>query len=124
MFRAGDLRNFETLVHEALDDLPEELAAKMSNVEIVVKDVPERGDLDSAEDPDRLLGLYHGIPLTDRGEGYFGVLPDRITLFQHNIERLARSAKDLKSIVRLTVIHEIAHHFGIDDDRLEELGWA
>lgn len=123
MFRAGDRRDFERLVKEALEYLPDNLAERMSNVDIVVEDLPPADDLVD-EDPERLLGLYHGIPLTDRGDNYFGVLPDRITLYQNNIERLARSAPDLKNIVRRTIIHEIAHHFGIDDDRLEELGWA
>lgn len=95
----------------------------MSNVDIVVEDLPAPQDIPE-RDSEGLLGLYHGIPLTDRGAGYFGVLPDRITLYQRNIERIARSARDLQQIVRRTVIHEIAHHFGIDDDRLEELGWA
>lgn len=124
MYKAGGRRNFERMVREALEHLPPELAEKMSNVDIVVEPDPMLEDLHAGDDPERLLGLYHGVPLTDRSEGYFGVLPDRITLYQKNIERLAQSARDLKSIVRRTVIHEIAHHFGIDDDRLEELGWA
>jgi predicted Zn-dependent protease with MMP-like domain len=124
VYKAGGRRKFERLVREALEHLPPELAEKMSNVDIVVEAGPAPGDLNSADDRELLLGLYHGIPLTDRGEGYFGVLPDRITLYQRNIESLAMSARDLITIVRRTVIHEIAHHFGIDDDRLEELGWA
>lgn len=124
MFRAGSRANFEQMVAEAVEDLPADLAEKMSNVEIVIDGYPTDDLLDSGFDPGRLLGLYQGVPLTRRAEGYFGVLPDRITLFQENIERAARSASGLKQIVRRTVIHEIAHHFGIDDDRLEELGWA
>lgn len=75
-------------------------------------------------DDEFLLGLYEGIPLTRRDSSYFGVLPDRISLFKNNIEQAARDIDDLKEIIRTTVIHEFAHHFGIDDDRLEELGWA
>ncbi|MGH9197870.1 MAG: metallopeptidase family protein, partial [Acidimicrobiia bacterium] len=67
--------------------------------------------------------LYQGIPLTERGDNYFGVLPDRIVLYRHNIQLEAGSEADLKDVVRRTVIHEFAHHFGIDDERLEELGW-
>lgn len=115
---------FEDLAGEALDSLPEELLDQMSNVEVVVEDLPGvevEGDLLGGEG---LLGLYVGIPLTERSEAYWGVLPDRIYLFQRNIEAVAGSLDDLREVVRTTVIHEIAHHFGIDDDRLDELGWA
>lgn len=99
----------------------------MSNVEIIVEDRPgpETGDLEpnGPNGNEDLLGLYLGVPLTERGEGYFGVLPDRIILYRRNIEAEATSRSDLTEIVRRTVIHEIAHHFGIDDERLEELGW-
>jgi predicted Zn-dependent protease with MMP-like domain len=77
----------------------------------------------SAEDAD-ILGLYEGIPLTERNADYFGVMPDLITLYKSNIEDEAEDADDVKEVVRVTVLHEIAHHFGIDDDRLDELGWA
>jgi hypothetical protein len=70
-----------------------------------------------------LLGLYQGVPLTERGAGYFGVLPDRIVLFRRPIEARARSDADLAELVREVVLHEVAHYFGIDDDRLDELGW-
>lgn len=125
MFRAGGRRSFERLVREALEHLPPDIAEKMSNVDIAVEDFPKPAQLDSRdEDPETLLGLYRGIPLTNRSEGYYGVLPDQITLFRRNIERVAKSSHDLQDIVRRTVIHEVAHHFGIDDDKLEELGWA
>jgi predicted Zn-dependent protease with MMP-like domain len=104
---------FDELVGAALDGLPEQFASALSNVEIVVEDEPE--------DPG-LLGLYRGVPLTHRDGGYAGVLPDRISIFRGPIERMARSPQDLKRIVRETVLHELAHHFGIDDDRLHELG--
>ena len=125
MYSAGGRENFEQLVTEALAALPKDLAARMSNVDIVVEDRPKKALARTMEvDPDRLLGLYQGVPLTERGEAYFGVLPDKICLYQDNIERAAYSRNDLKEIVRRTVIHEVAHHFGISDERLEELGWA
>jgi predicted Zn-dependent protease with MMP-like domain len=116
---------FEELVGEALDGLPPELARHMSNVDVVVEPEPDP-DLvaDVGGEAAGLLGLYQGIPLTERDQSYFGVLPDRIILFQRNIEREARSRDELREIVRTTVIHEVAHHFGIDDERLDELGWA
>ena len=70
-----------------------------------------------------LLGLYTGIPLTQRGTGYAGVLPDRITIYQDNIERVADTPEAIRAQVRQTVLHEVAHHFGISDERLSELGW-
>lgn len=116
---------FEALVTHALESLPEDLAVRMSNVDVVIEDLP---DTELAEQMDvsveGLLGLYQGIPLTERGSSYHWVLPDRITLYRRNIVALAKDRKDLTEIVRRTVIHEVAHHFGIDDDRLDELGWA
>ncbi|HVL50496.1 MAG TPA: metallopeptidase family protein [Actinomycetota bacterium] len=109
---------FEKLVDQAIEELPEELFARIANLEITIEDRPP----ESAEDA-RLLGLYEGIPLTERGSDYFGVLPDRITLFKVNIEQEAETPEEVQEVVRVTVLHEIAHHFGIDDDRLEELGW-
>lgn len=114
---------FESLVVEALDGLPAELASQMNNVQVVVQDTPDPDDLDEGDDAGNLLGLYQGVPLTERDGEYFGVLPDRITLYKQNLERAAATPEELREVVRETVIHEIAHHFGIDDDRLEELGW-
>lgn len=122
--RAGS-QEFETLVGQALSELPEDLAKRMDNVEIVIEDYPDEtvaNDLEGGSDS--LLGLYQGIPLTNRDAGYYGVLPDRITIYRKNIERIAKSKDELREAVRKTVIHEIAHHFGIDDDRLDELGWG
>ena len=115
--------DFESLVTDALDGLPAALAERMSNVEVTVEDVPGAEAGEFSVDGENLLGLYHGIPLTDRSEAYSGVLPDRITLYKNNLERRASTKEDLRDAVRRTVIHEVAHHFGIDDDRLEELGW-
>ena len=125
MYSAGTNEDFEKLVRDALDGLPEEIERFMSNVDIVIEDMPTR-KLAAEIDVDRegLLGLYQGIPLTERGGSYFGVLPDRIALYRANLERVARSRHELTQIVKKTVMHEIAHHFGIDDEKLEELGWA
>ncbi|MDH4112777.1 MAG: metallopeptidase family protein [Actinomycetota bacterium] len=107
---------FMALVAEALDELPEWVRGTLDNVEVLVDDRPP----DDA-DPDT-LGLYEGIPLTERGSDYSGVLPDRITLFAVPIS--AEAGTDdaaLKRVIGETVVHEIAHHFGIDDDRLHEI---
>jgi predicted Zn-dependent protease with MMP-like domain len=113
---------FEDLVGEALDSLPEEFAARMENVEVVVEDEPPRDMLAQMPRGTTLLGLYHGIPLTQRGQ-YGNVLPDRISIYRGPITRYARTPDAIRDQVRKTVIHEIAHHFGISDDRLHELGW-
>jgi predicted Zn-dependent protease with MMP-like domain len=106
---------FEALVVEALDDLPEWIQERLENVEVLVADEPP------PRQPN-LLGLYEGVPLTQRGSGYFGVLPDRITLFRRSIESAARDEEGLRRLVRHTVVHEFAHFFGISDERLLELG--
>ena len=107
---------FEELVAEALDAVPAELSALIDNCVILVEDEPP------ADDPD-LLGLYDGTPLTERGEQYAGVLPDRITIFRNPTLDMCFSEEEVVSEVNITVVHEIAHHFGIDDDRLHELGY-
>jgi predicted Zn-dependent protease with MMP-like domain len=116
---------FERLVVEALDSLPPFFQEKMNNVEVLVEDEPDPELLTEMEmDPteDTLLGLYQGIPLTER-YNYNLVMPDTITLYQKPIEAVAGGNFDrIRDEVRHTVIHEIAHHFGIDDDRLLELG--
>ncbi len=106
---------FDTLVREALDELPAWIRDRLDNVEVLIEEDPPPGRRN-------LLGLYEGIPLTERGGGYFGVLPDRITLFRASIEAGARDDEDLKRAVRRTVVHEFAHFFGISDDRLREIG--
>ncbi|HEU5003205.1 MAG TPA: metallopeptidase family protein [Actinomycetota bacterium] len=115
---------FEALVEQAFDELPPELAARVSNVDVVVQDLPGPESAGASVGAGALLlGLYQGIPLTQRGDWYSAVLPDRITIYQANIERVAGSPEAIPAIVRRTVIHEFAHHFGIDDARLAELGW-
>ncbi|MGH3265950.1 MAG: metallopeptidase family protein [Trebonia sp.] len=105
---------FEEVVAAALDGLPEELGRLMSNVAVTV----EHG-----AGPSGLLGLYEGIPLTSRTTGYAGVLPDRITIYRRAICAICTTEQEVADEVRRTVIHEVAHHFGIDDARLSELGW-
>ena len=105
---------FEEMVAVALDSLPAELGRLMSNVAVTVEHGPG---------PPGLLGLYEGIPLTSRTTQYAGVLPDRITIYRLAICAICRTEDEVAGEVRRTVIHEVAHHFGIDDDRLAELGW-
>jgi predicted Zn-dependent protease with MMP-like domain len=110
------LDHFDELAAQALDALPAWIRERMENVEIVIEERP----------PDRqpsLLGLYEGIPLTRRGLGYYGVVPDRITLFRTTLETLAEGDDArLRRLITHTVAHEVAHHFGISDDRLREIG--
>ncbi len=114
---------FQRLVEEALDSLPREIAARMDNVEVVIEDEPPPEATAGLPPGVTLFGLYHGIPLTARGNSYAGVLPDKISIYQGPIERSCRSNAEVREQVRKTVIHEIAHHFGIEDDLLHELGW-
>jgi predicted Zn-dependent protease with MMP-like domain len=105
---------FEGYAQDALDSLPSELRARMSNVEIVVEDEPPFGQ--------PLLGLYQGVPLTRRGSYYAGVLPDKITIYRGPLVRIyGRDAERLRREVKRVVLHEIAHHFGISDERLVEI---
>jgi len=117
---------FRRLVSQAVEDLPAEFLEKMDNIEVVVENRPTPEQEDSAGgDPAEglLMGLYEGIPLTERNSAYGGVLPDRITLFQENIEAVCETPEEIREEIRKTVLHEIAHHFGIDDDRLLELDY-
>ncbi|WP_037574018.1 metallopeptidase family protein [Phaeacidiphilus oryzae] len=110
---------FEELVGDALDRIPAELARLMDNVVVLVEDeVPEEQG-----DPG-LLGLYEGTPLTERWGDYAGVLPDRVTVFRNPLLRMCGSEEDLVREVEITVVHEIGHHFGMDEGRLHELGYG
>jgi predicted Zn-dependent protease with MMP-like domain len=115
---------FEKLVVQAVDDLPPFFQLKMSNIEILLQPWPTSSELRSAGVPSghTLLGLYTGVPLTERTSYYGAVPPDTITLYQGPIEEAAGSPDEIGQVVRDTVIHEIAHHFGISDERLRELG--
>ena len=109
-------RRFDELLGDALDLIPPELAAAIDNVVVLVED----------RDPDdpELLGLYQGIALTERDSSYAGALPDTITIYRDSLLEICDTEDDVVTEVAITVIHEIAHHFGIDDDRLHELGWG
>ena len=108
---------FEKLVIDELDNLPDDMVDGMDNVIFVVEDRPEDGSLD-------LLGLYEGVALTDRGVYGFGELPDRIILFREPLLDVCADLDELKDQIHVTLVHEIAHFYGIDDERLHELGWA
>ena len=106
---------FEELVAQALDDLPDWVRERLENIDVVIENDPPPG-------APNVLGLYEGVPLTHRGSGYSGVLPDRITLFRSPLESAAHNSGQLKALIRHTVAHEVAHFFGISDERLTELG--
>ena len=111
-----DPQRFDELVSDALDLIPPQLAAVMDNVVVLVADRhPEEADL---------LGLYEGVALTERDSHYAGSLPDAITIYRDALLAICDREDQVVDEVRITVVHEIAHHFGIDDDRLHELGWA
>ncbi|MEE6178142.1 metallopeptidase family protein [Mycobacterium sp. 050134] len=111
-----DPQRFDELVSDALDLIPRELALAMDNVVILIEDR-------HPQEPE-LLGLYEGVALTERDSEYSGYLPDAITIYRESLLDVCDSDEDVVNEVAITVIHEIAHHFGIDDDRLAELGWA
>ena len=108
---------FEELVSEALDQVPEELTRLIDNCVVLVEDDPP------GDDPE-LLGLYEGIPITERDSTYVMTVPDRITIYRNPTLAMCLSDEEVVDEVGITVVHEIAHHFGIDDDRLHELGYA
>jgi predicted Zn-dependent protease with MMP-like domain len=112
-----DPEAFDALVDRALDDIPDEIARLVRNVVVLVED-------DAPEDDPDLLGLYDGIALTERYGEPVMELPDRIFIFRNNLLDMCESPEELEDEVRITVVHEVAHHFGIDDDRLHDLGYA
>ena len=114
-------RKFQRLVLEAVDSLPERIKERMDNVDVVVDDWPSREDLEYADvqDPYQLFGIYHGLPLTERSQ-YDMVLPDRIAIFRRSLEAACDTKAELADEIRITVLHEIAHHFGIDEAALKQ----
>ena len=114
---AMDPAAFEALVNQSLDDIPDELASLIENVVVLVED-------DAPADDPGLLGLYDGVALTERYGDYGMVLPDRIFIYRRPLLEMCETEEQLEEEVRITVVHEIAHHFGIDDDRLHDLGYA
>ncbi len=108
---------FERLVVDELDELPDEMVEGLQNVVFVTEDRPEDGSLD-------LLGLYDGVAITERGQYGFGELPDRIVLYREPLLSISADLGQLRDQVHVTLVHEIAHYYGIDDGQLHELGWA
>jgi len=116
-------REFEDLVRQAIETLPEQFLARLENVDVVVADRPTAEQLRENRMPEgeTLLGLYEGVPLVDR-ENYGLVMPDKITVFQRPLEEMCRTREELVDEVRVTVVHEVAHFFGLDDRALREMG--
>ena len=114
---------FEALVEKAIDNLPQEFKSKLENVDVVVEEWPTRGQLRQAKHihPIQLLGLYQGVPQTRRGQGYALVLPDKISIFQRPIEAQCRFDDEIEAKIEEVVRHEIAHHFGLDDETLRKI---
>lgn len=112
-----DAEQFEALVVAELDLLPDDMIDGLDNVVFVVEDRPEDGSLD-------LLGLYDGVALTERGQYGFGEMPDRIVLYREPLLELVEDLDELKDQIHVTLVHEIAHFYGIDESRLHELGWG
>jgi predicted Zn-dependent protease with MMP-like domain len=120
---------FTKLVQEALSDLPEPVQAMLNNVAVIVEDEPSGAHLRESADgvegePEELFGLYQGIPLSRRDSHYSLVTPDRITVFQGPLERAFRTRVEMREQVRVTVLHELAHHIGFEEDQLERMGLA
>jgi predicted Zn-dependent protease with MMP-like domain len=118
-----DSARFEQLVDEALDGLPPEFAERLDNIEMIVADqaTPEQLAKVSVKDPNNLLGLYEGIPLTSRPQAYAGALPDRISIFRLPIQAMSRTDEDIKKQVRSTVMHELGHYFGMSEEQLRDI---
>ncbi|MCS5714427.1 metallopeptidase family protein [Herbiconiux sp. CPCC 205716] len=108
---------FEALVGDELDQLPDDMLDGLDNVVFVVDDRPEDGSPD-------LLGLYDGVAVTERGQYGFGEMPDRITVYREPLLAICDDVEELRDQVHVTLVHEIAHYYGIDDERLHELGWG
>jgi predicted Zn-dependent protease with MMP-like domain len=112
-----DEEAFEALVTDELDELPDDMVDGLDNIVFVVEDRPEDGSLD-------VLGLYDGVALTERGQYGFGEMPDRIILYREPLLSICDTVDELRDEIHVTLVHEIAHFYGIDDDKLHELGWA
>ncbi len=127
---SGRRRLFERLAVRALDQLPPAIHAMLDNVQIVIEDEPNADQLGQRQPPNgpasahRLLGLYEGVPLIERSGSDGFQLPDKITLFRIPLEETSVNQAELAHQIQVTVVHEIAHHFGLDEDRIAELGWA
>ena len=111
-----DLEQFEAMVVEQLDLLPDDMVEGLDNVVFLVEDTPDPGD--------QILGVYDGVALTQRGDYGYGELPDRIVIFRQPLIDLCRDLEELRKEIHVTLVHEIAHYYGIDDEQLHQLGWA
>jgi predicted Zn-dependent protease with MMP-like domain len=118
-----ETQQFEQLVARAIENLPEEIRESLENIDVVVADdlTPEQRKREGLKNNEALLGLYEGVPLTERTHGYSGMMPDKITIFQKPIEAACKNDSQITTLVQRVVRHELAHHFGIDDDRLKEI---
>jgi predicted Zn-dependent protease with MMP-like domain len=116
---------FEKLVAQAVDSLPPNFLAKLENVEVVVEREPTEEDLEQAgvEPGGTLLGLYQGVPQTERGTWYGNMLPDRIIIYQRPLEAVARDRREIRKEIRITLMHELGHHFGLGEDELSKAGY-
>mgnify|MGYP001590646911 FL=1 len=116
---------FEKLVTQAVESLPPRFLERLENVEVMVESAPTREDLEDAGiEPGRtLFGLYQGVPQTQRGTWYGSVLPDRIVIYQRPIETVAQNRQEIRKEIRITLMHEIGHHFGLGEDELSEAGY-
>ena len=112
---------FERLVREAVASLPEELKDQLENVAMIIEENPPAQPVLGEDDGEDLLGLYHGIMKKDRGLGYGNVLPDQIIIYRRPLERMSSTLDDLRENVRQTVIHEVGHYFGFDEEELQRL---
>jgi predicted Zn-dependent protease with MMP-like domain len=116
---------FDQVVEEALESIPDEFEPYLDNVLIEVRPRPDRTLIKTRRVPRSLLGLYVGVPLEEQGPEHLRTaLPDRILIFRDNLRRVCRTRDELIAQIRVTVLHEIGHHFGLDEDRLEELGYG
>ena len=118
-------REFEELVRQALEEVPDEFLPYLENLAVEIEDMPSARDCQEAEidDPRWLLGLYHGTPLTQQSVEQPYQWPERISIYRKNIQRVCRTRREIVDQIRTTVLHEIGHHFGLDEDDLEELGY-
>jgi predicted Zn-dependent protease with MMP-like domain len=119
-----ETEQFEELVAQVVNDLPEFFQERLDNVDVIVEEFPDRHTMRLARvrSPYDLLGFYHGVPLTERTTNYGLVAPDKISIYQRPIEIQCRSDEELRAMIRRVVLHEIAHHFGISDNRLRDIG--
>jgi len=119
-----DAKAFEELVAEAVESLPDEFKLKLENIDVVIEEEPAAEHIRLARVPKSvfLMGLYQGVPLSKRTHFYGNVLPDKITIFRNNIERVCRNDEEIKEAVRRTVIHEFAHYFGLSDEHMKRSG--